>query len=137
MNGFTDLPPKLRSLIVRNRVTGCWLWRGGRSKGYGMCSIEIDGEGRQRGAHRVVYQLLRGPIPEGLHLDHLCFVKHCVNPEHVEPVTPAENKRRSIRSGDLHVIPERIPNPTTNRDFCRNKRAEWLSARTTDDQSAA
>lgn len=44
--------------------------------------------------HRVTYQLLVGPIPEGLELDHLCEVKACCNPEHLEPVTHAENLRR-------------------------------------------
>jgi hypothetical protein len=52
-----------------------------------------DGQ-RVRGAHVFAYVLLVGPIPEGLHLDHLCRVRRCVNPAHLEPVTPGENVRR-------------------------------------------
>lgn len=67
--------------------TGCWLWTAGRSGGYARIKI-----GRSSvNAHRVAYQLLVGPIPEGTELDHLCRVRHCVNPEHVEPVTRKEN----------------------------------------------
>ena len=48
-------------------------------------------------AHRFAYEMLVGPIPEGLDLDHLCRVRHCVNPNHLEPVTRSENLRRGIR----------------------------------------
>jgi hypothetical protein len=74
-------------------VTGfCWHWIGFRNpQGYG--GIRIDG--KHRGAHRVVYEMLVGPIPTGLELDHLCRVRHCVNPDHLEPVSHRENMRRS------------------------------------------
>lgn len=52
-------------------------------------------EGRMRLAHRLVYTALAGDIPDGLQLDHLCRVRHCVNPDHLEPVTQSENNRRS------------------------------------------
>lgn len=51
--------------------------------------------GRRQPAHRVAYELFVGPIPEGLTLDHLCRVRHCVNPLHLEPVTRGENTRRN------------------------------------------
>ncbi|KAB2977369.1 HNH endonuclease [Streptomyces sp. SS1-1] len=50
--------------------------------------------GRYQMAHRVAYQEIVGPIPEGLQLDHLCRVRHCVNPAHLEPVTSRENTLR-------------------------------------------
>jgi hypothetical protein len=75
-----------------DRSGPCWLWTGGTSNaGYG----HFHPTKRQgKGAHRVAYELVRGPIPEGLELDHLCRVVTCVNPDHLEPVTHAENMRR-------------------------------------------
>jgi hypothetical protein len=75
-----------------NRKTECWEWDDAISvKGYGRCIIER----RSAQAHRVVYEMMRGPVPDGLELDHLCCVRHCVNPDHLEPVTHAENLRRA------------------------------------------
>lgn len=72
---------------------GCWLWR---------ATLDTAGYGRFRAAearsmvsaHRRAYMRLVGPIPEGLVLDHLCRVRNCVNPAHLEPVTHEENCRR-------------------------------------------
>lgn len=70
---------------------GCWEWAGSRNWGYGQVNI-----GRQpMRAHRVVYEMLVGPIPDGLHLDHLCRNRACVRSNHLEPVTQAENNRRA------------------------------------------
>ena len=70
----------------------CWMWTGGgTAKGYGAI-------GKNRLAHRVAFELLRGPIPDGLELDHLCRVRNCVNSEHLEPVTHRENLRRGVAS---------------------------------------
>lgn len=72
----------------------CWLWTGPLNRsGYG--GIGVRGA-RNVGAHRVAYELLVGSIPEGLHIDHLCRVRHCVNPAHLEPVTAQENMRRGV-----------------------------------------
>ncbi len=68
----------------------CWLWTGYRDpKGYGRISAG-PGSGLIR-PHKVVYEFTRGPIPDGLQLDHLCRVRACVNPDHLEPVTAYEN----------------------------------------------
>ncbi|MFY1862077.1 HNH endonuclease signature motif containing protein [Achromobacter xylosoxidans] len=70
---------------------GCWNWTGTKQKtGHGR--IKVDK--RNRCAHRVVFELLRGSIPDGLVLDHLCRNPSCVNPEHLEPVTQRENLLR-------------------------------------------
>ncbi|MGN6245142.1 MAG: HNH endonuclease signature motif containing protein [Motilibacteraceae bacterium] len=67
---------------------GCWIWQGRLvPRGdYGLWGYQL--------AHRRMYADLVGPIPDGLELDHLCRVTTCVNPAHLEPVTPAENRRR-------------------------------------------
>lgn len=86
---------------------GCWVWTGSLSKGrYGRAAA---GRGRNTAAHRLAYQLLVGPIPKGLQLDHTChnpdptcpggaecLHRRCVNPSHLEPVTAGENVRRSL-----------------------------------------
>lgn len=69
----------------------CWLWTGSRSgNGYGRLWLNKH----MIYAHRFAYELLVGPIPEGLQIDHLCRVRHCVNPAHLEPVTQGVNIRR-------------------------------------------
>jgi len=71
----------------------CWRWTGAISDtGYGDFFLSIS-VGTVR-AHRWAYEERRGPIPRGMDLDHLCRVRHCVNPDHLEPVTRAENLRR-------------------------------------------
>lgn len=70
---------------------GCWLWSGAiTSTGYGHLAVNR----RWVRAHRWYYEYYVGAIPEGLQLDHLCGVRHCVNPAHLEPVTQTENVRR-------------------------------------------
>jgi len=90
-----NTPAILPRHIRRNIVSGdgtCWLWTRSLSRdGYGWASL---GD-RTYQAHRLVYTLLIGELPEGLILDHLCRMRHCVNPDHLEPVTPRENLRRS------------------------------------------
>ena len=69
---------------------GCWLWTAATENGYGRFHFE----GAMRWAHRIAWVLFVGLIPEELELDHLCRVRHCVNPEHLEPVTHRENVLR-------------------------------------------
>lgn len=73
--------------VVKSDENSCWLWQGTTSRGYGQM---WDGH-RLNQAHRFAYELLRGPIPAGLHIDHLCRVRACVNPAHLEVVTCREN----------------------------------------------
>lgn len=75
--------PKVR------KTDGCWEWIGSvRPNSYGQVR---GANGRTQKAHRVAYELLVGPIPPGLQLDHLCRNRKCVNPAHLEPVTQRVN----------------------------------------------
>lgn len=71
---------------------GCWTWLGGYN-GRGRARMTVE-PNRMAYVYRVLYELLIGPIPEGLQLDHLCGDRSCVNPAHLEPVEPAENRAR-------------------------------------------
>lgn len=85
--------PEARFLlrVDKNGAGGCWLWTGYVAKtGYARLSVD----GNYVYAHRWSYEHHVGPIPAGLVIDHLCSVRHCVNPDHLEPVTDAENVRR-------------------------------------------
>ena len=87
-----DRQERFMRLVSPEPMSGCWLWMGAvGTGGYGQFE-----KGHTRPAHRVAYEMLREPIPVGLHLDHLCRVRCCVNPWHLEPVSPAENNRRGI-----------------------------------------
>jgi hypothetical protein len=83
---------RFRAKVGIDRVTGCWMWMGPTDGVYG--TFHVVGRRNPQKAHRVAYELFVGPIPEGLHIDHLCRVQLCVNPAHLEAVTPAENVRR-------------------------------------------
>ncbi len=88
IDGHNKRNPRPR--YIADAQTGCWVWQHYLDPhGYGRCKT-----GRSSLAHRNVYEEHRGPIPEGLTLDHLCRNPPCVNPDHLEPVTNAENSRR-------------------------------------------
>jgi hypothetical protein len=83
----------------------CWLWNGYVDQGGYGC---VRRGPKVAKVHRAVYEELVGPIPPGLELDHLCRVRHCYNPDHLEPVTHAENVRRG-RAGDFWAAKTRCP----------------------------
>jgi hypothetical protein len=122
--------------------SGCWRWQLARMprEGYGLGTRR----GRRVLAHRISYETFVGPIPEGMQLDHLCRVRHCVNPEHLEPVTPRENIMRSpITQAALNAAkrecPQGHPYDEVNtyryrgaricRACSRARRAAWRASR--------
>jgi hypothetical protein len=88
----TTMPIELRLMEkIELGTSGCWLWTGAINRhGYGNVGIN----GRTWSAHRAAYVAFVGPIPVGLQLDHLCRVRRCINPTHLEPVTSRENTLR-------------------------------------------
>ncbi len=106
-------------------MSGCWLWDGPyNNKGYGRISVGsiTDGSAMQAMAHRISYEIHHGSIPEKLELDHLCRNPACVNPEHLEPVTHAENMRRGIMGSA-----ETNPSARASRAMTHCKRGHLLS----------
>lgn len=77
---------------------GCWLWTGHVNKvsGYGQISVREGGKVHTIQGHRLAYELLVGEIPNGLEIDHLCRVRSCVRPDHLEAV----DHRTNVMRGD-------------------------------------
>lgn len=113
----------------------CWVWLSTTSpSGYGV----FQAFGRQHRAHRFVYEMLVGPIPDDLTIDHLCCNKLCVNPDHLEPVTNAENIRRAgervthCRQGHEYTPENTYRHPqrgTRSCRTCRNTRSRNFGSR--------
>lgn len=123
-----------RKVIVE--ASGCLIWQGLKfSNGYGR--FDHSKSNNNPGAHRWAYVRFRGPIPVGFVLDHLCRVKECVNPWHLEIVTPKENVRRGLWGEMTHcrrgheLTPENTGRQKNGR-YCRqcaNERSRRNSPR--------
>lgn len=103
--------------VDKNGPDGCWVWTGTLRYGYGY--FRQGGKNAVR-AHRWAYERIVGPIPEGLQLDHLCRVRACVNPSHLEPVTQRENIMRgesfsALKAAQTHCVNEHEFTPENTR----------------------
>jgi hypothetical protein len=104
-----DIRVRFMEKIKVDSSSGCWLWMAFRNRdGYG--TLFNTSERRHIGAHRVSFELFKGPIPEGHEVDHLCRNRGCVNPEHLDAVTHHVNIKRGMH-----------PNMVAHREGrCRN-----------------
>lgn len=103
-NGNFATIPMLERLNAKiNKTVSCWEWVASKQNGYGI----LNNKNGSNLAHRIMYELYVGEIPNGLVIDHLCRNKGCVNPKHLEPVTQREN----ITRGDQpKIISEKYKN---------------------------
>ena len=83
-----------RGIVIEDRgfETPCWVQQGATSDRYGY--VYVTTRGKRGYAHRLAYEQAKGPVPDGYEVDHLCRVTRCVNPDHLEAVTPTVNNRR-------------------------------------------
>ena len=89
---YRNAPVELRFWSKVEKTDSCWTWRAATNpKGYGVFVWEKGGGARV--AHRLSYEQLRGPIPTGMVLDHLCWNRTCVNPDHLRPVSVKANSQ--------------------------------------------
>lgn len=111
--------------FVHPLPTGCWAWTGAVQEkppspwNYGIFGYTT---GRTCRAHRWAYEYFIGPIPEGLHTDHLCRNPNCVNPTHVEPVTKAVN---TLRGNSLATQHARQTHCVNGHEFTQENTYRW------------
>ena len=93
-----SLGQRIESHIERVPFSGCWIWLANIRNGYGrtITGSRTDGSRRLASVHRLLYEKKYGPIETGMEIDHLCRVRCCVNPEHLESVTPKVNRLRGV-----------------------------------------
>lgn len=103
---------KERLLASIDTTTGCWLWtKSIRPDGYVEIRIgsRRDGTRKSIKLHRIAYEVFIGPIPLGFEIDHLCGVRHCINPSHLEAVTPRVNTLRSTNPSAINARKQVCP----------------------------
>lgn len=127
MRIYERMPVQERILrnVSMEPMSGCWLWTGYTDKGgYGRITIgKIGGKVKSGWVHRVAFEAFREPIPAGLEIDHLCRVRSCVNPNHMEAVTPRVNSLRgtsfvAVNAKKTHCPQGHEYRRTTTQRYC-------------------
>lgn len=102
-----ELPKRILDKIIPVTESGCWIWMASHYRdGYGC----INFNGKNCAAHRATWTIINGPIPEDRQLDHLCRVRSCVNPNHLELVTQKENILRGTSRSAINAVKTQCPN---------------------------
>jgi hypothetical protein len=132
---------RLALIAAENGPDTCWEWPGFCFDGYGKVMTNLDHRGpRNWFAHLAAYTVLVGPVPTGLELDHLCRNRRCMNPAHLEPVTPRVNTLRSESFAAKHArqthckrghefTPENTRLVSTGRSCLTCERQVWAKDR--------
>jgi hypothetical protein len=112
-----DFQDRFWKKVDKNGPNGCWIWKGAIRNRDGYGTISLPGRPiRHLAAHRVAYEFIKGPIPEGMEIHHMCRVRDCVNPDHLEPLSREENNRHRGN----YIAPLRPPRakPHALKDVC-------------------
>jgi len=141
--GYEAIDPKIRFFKRVEKTKTCWNWTGAiwntKPQPYGCFIIKAKYKvfSIRVKAHRYSYELFKGPIPEGLQIDHLCRNTLCVNPDHLEAVTPKVNTLRGISVSAInarkthclngHLFDEKNTRFHKNKRHCRTCRREWAA----------
>lgn len=108
---------------VEVQPNGCWLWKGTKDKdGYGKFTIKYV----TIRSHRFAYEVNKGQIPEGMQIDHLCRNHDCVNPDHMEVVSPREN---TLRGDGLAAVNSKKTHCPKGHEYTSNNTYFWKGER--------
>lgn len=100
-NLYEVIPPNILQKFEMVTESGCWIWTGyTHSSGYGR----MPWNGRQQNAHRAIYEMFHGPVDKDKEVDHLCRVRCCVNPNHMEPVPHRINSLRGMGVAAFNAV---------------------------------
>jgi hypothetical protein len=126
---FNGISARFWSHVDRRGPDQCWPWLAATYLGYGRIGIRK----RLFQAHRVAYELMVGPIPDGKHIHHRCENRACCNPAHMEPMDPGEHRRMHFGVGCSKHGMEDIRYPKCGGRYCgicnRERVAAWKAER--------
>ena len=105
-NSLSHAPPEVRFWRYVEKTDGCWLWVGGSKSQKGYGKIEI--KGKHKLAHRLSYEIHKGPIPDGLLVMHSCDNPSCVNPDHLSVGTQSQNILEAFAKGRKNAVPPHV-----------------------------